>query len=65
MSGDFKWDVQCIFEDLVFARYGHTDYSKLPNDEQYRLYNAATREYSERLANRADMLRDIEKERPR
>ena len=65
MSGDYKWDIQCIFEDLVFARYNHTDYWKLPDDEQYRLYKKAMMEYSDRLADRADMLRDIEKERPR
>ena len=59
---DYKDAIQAIFEDLVFARYDHTEYWKLPSDEQDRLYGIATREYANRLADRADCMRKKERE---
>ena len=58
----YKDQIQAIFEDLVFARYDHTEYWKLPSDEQDRLYGIAIREYANRMADRADYLRKKERE---
>jgi hypothetical protein len=60
---DYKDAIQAIFEDLIFARYDHTEYWKLPQEEQDRLYGIATREYADRMADRADYLRKSERER--
>lgn len=59
---DYKDQIQAIFEDLVFARYDHTEYWKLPSAEQDRLYGIAMREYADRMADRADTLRKRERE---
>ena len=65
MSGDYKWDIQCIFEEMVDAEFEGKNYWEISDQDQHRLYEKAMIEYSDRLADRADMLRDIEKERPR
>ena len=64
MSLGYKDQIQAIFEEMVFDEFG-CEYWDCPKDAQYRLFQKASLEYSDRLADRADMLRDIEKERPR
>ncbi len=61
MSGDYKDDIQAIFEELCSERYD-TDYWHLPNDVQYQLYREATDKYVERMADRADYLRKSQRE---
>ena len=58
---DYKWDIQMIFEELC-QEIWECDYWDVPQDEQYRIYNLAMRQYSERLADRADWLLDRERE---
>ena len=65
MSGDYKFDIQCIFEEMVDAEFEGKNYWEIPEADQQRIYMKAMHEYADRLADRADMLRDIEKERPR
>ena len=59
---DYKDAIQAIFEEMVQNEFG-TDYWNLPEDEQYRLYNLATREYADRMADRADYLRKAAREK--
>lgn len=59
---DYKDAIQAIFEETIFKKYGHTEYWKLSGEEQDLLYNRATREYVERMADRADYLRKAERE---
>ena len=61
---DMKDEIQAIFEELVSIEYD-TDYWNISDLDQDRLYKKAMQEYRDRLADRADYLRDIEKERPR
>jgi hypothetical protein len=58
---DYKEEIQAIFEGMVQSEFG-CNYWDLSDDEQYRLYNAATREYAERRADRADYLRKAQRE---
>lgn len=64
MSGDYKDEIQSLFEALVALEFG-CNYWDLPQDEQYRLYMQASREYADRMADRADYLRKAERENPR
>lgn len=59
---DYKEQIQALFEDLVFARHDHTEYWKLPREEQDRLYGIATRQYADRMADHGDYLRKRERE---
>lgn len=62
MSEDYKWDMQVIAEELADKLYGK-DFYDLDKDTQYAIYQRATVQYVERLADRADYLRKAERER--
>jgi hypothetical protein len=64
MSGDYKWDMQLIAEDLAQTLYGK-DFYDLDGPTQYTVYNQAIVMYTERMADRADYLRKAERENPR
>jgi len=57
--------IQAIFENLCIQRFETDEYWTLPEDTRYALYREAEEFYREMLADRADYLRDVEKERPR
>lgn len=61
MSGDYKWDMQVIAEELAEKLYGK-DFYDLPADAQYAVYNQAIQTYTERLCDRADYLRKAARE---
>jgi hypothetical protein len=65
MSGDYKWDIQMIFEEMCAEVPGCDNYWDLSDAQQQELYEKATREYSARMADRADYLRKAERENPR
>lgn len=62
MSGDYKWDIQCIAEQLAQSFY-QKDFCDLSDDAQYQVYIAAEREYRDRMADCADYLRKAEREK--
>ena len=61
MSGDYKWDIQVIFEDECRKRF-NCEYWELAQDQQFRLYSEAERIYADRMFDRADYLRKAAKE---
>ncbi len=63
MSGDYKDDIQAIFEELCRERFATDKYWTLSDDAQYVLYEEATQLYVERMADRADYLRKAEREK--
>ena len=60
-SGDYKYDMQMIAEELAEERYGREFYD-LPKNLQYETFSEAMQAYSDRLADRADYLRKAERE---
>lgn len=60
--GDYKYWMQERAEEIADAEYGKEFY-ELPDDLQYEIFNRARRDYGDAMADRADYLRDIEKER--
>lgn len=62
MSGDYKWDIQCIADELSQTLY-EKDFYELDGDTQYAVYTQANQTYVERLVDRADYLRKAERER--
>lgn len=61
MSGDYKYDVQLIAEDLAVDTY-NLDFYELTDEQQYEIYTRAQNVYFERLADNADYLRKAERE---
>ena len=61
MSLDYKFDMQMIAEEMAETLYGK-DFYDLDPQIQYAVYQQATVEYVERLADRADYLRKAERE---
>ncbi len=64
MSDDYKWDIQCIAEEIAAQEFG-LDFYELSNDQQYQVFTRAEREYVERACDRADYLPKAERENPR
>ena len=62
MSGDYKWAIQMIFEEMVSDAHDGCEYWDLPQEEQDRLYNEATHAFADRMADRADCQRKAERE---
>lgn len=62
MSGDYKWDMQMIAEELAQSRHGK-DFYDLDSDTQYALFTEASRQYVERMCDHADYLRKAEREK--
>ena len=62
MSGDYKWDIQMIAEEIAEKQFG-CDFYDLSPETQYSTYKNAQEEYASRLADKADQLRDEERER--
>jgi hypothetical protein len=60
-SGDYKFDMQMIAEELAEERYGK-DFYELSPDQQYETFNDAAHRYSERACDRADYLRKAARE---
>ncbi len=60
-SGDYKYDMQMIAEELAENRYGK-DFYDLDDDTQYAVFNEAMGEYSDRMADMGDYLRKAQKE---
>jgi len=61
MSGDYKYDMQLIAEELAQSLY-EKDFYDLDQDTQYAVYNQAMVSYTERLCDRADYMRKAERE---
>jgi hypothetical protein len=61
MSGDYKWDMQVIAEELAEKLYGK-DFYDLDRNTQYAVYTQATQQYVERLCDRGDYLRKAKRE---
>lgn len=61
MSGDYKYDMQLIAERIAQEQYGK-DFDDLSTDLQIEVFGDATREWSDRQADRADYLRKRERE---
>jgi hypothetical protein len=61
MSGDYKWDIQCIAEDIAQEAHGKEFY-ELSDGLQYMVYQKAAETYFNRMADRADYLRKAERE---
>jgi len=47
MSGDYKYDMQMIAEELAEERFGK-DFYDLPQDVQFQLFEEAMGQYVER-----------------
>ena len=61
MSGDYKYDMQLIAEQIAEDEYGK-DFYELSNELQYQVYTRAEREYVERACDRADYARKAQRE---
>jgi len=61
MSGDYKWDIQCIAEEMAEELY-EKEFYDLTNDQQYEVFLKAERRYVDRMADHADYLRKRERE---
>jgi hypothetical protein len=61
MSGDYKYDMQLIAEGLAEELY-EADFYELPKEVQYKLYDQAMQQYTERMCDQADYLRKAERE---
>ncbi len=59
---DYKDAIQAIFDELCSERYDK-NYWELPDNIQSDLYAEAMRNYTERMADRADFLLDQWRER--
>lgn len=62
MATDYKWEMQIIAEELAETLHGK-DFYELDQDTQYAVYTKAMQSWSERQCDRADYLRDVEKEK--
>jgi len=47
MSGDYKYDMQMIAEELAEERFGK-DFYELPQETQFQLFDEAMAQYVER-----------------
>lgn len=61
MSGDYKYDIQMIAEDLAQEKYGKGFYD-CTDDQQYELYTVAMETWRDRLCDQADYLRKAQRE---
>jgi hypothetical protein len=61
MSGDYKYDIQMIAEELAQEKY-EKEFYDLTSDQQYEVYTLANQHYIERLCDRADYLRKAQRE---
>jgi hypothetical protein len=61
-SGDYKYDMQVMAEDLAEAEYGDAFYN-LSKEKQHECFTRAMSGYYDRIADMADYLRDVEKEK--
>lgn len=61
MSGDYKYEMQMLAEDIALEDYGMDFYSLNPA-KQHEVFSRAMEEWSERQASRADYLNDCAKE---
>jgi hypothetical protein len=61
VSGDYKWDIQLIAEEMAMEQYGKEFYD-LSSYGQQAVYEQAMDKYHNRLADRADYLRKAQRE---
>ncbi len=61
MSGDYKYEIQLIAEELAEERYGK-DFYDLSQDEQYTVFTEAQKQWVERQCDHADYLRKAARE---
>jgi hypothetical protein len=62
MSSDKKYDIECIANEMAEDKYGRGFFALSP-EFQFRVYQEAEREWSDRKAMRADILRDEQRDR--
>jgi hypothetical protein len=61
MSGDYKYEMQLLAEEIALERYGQEFYD-LTNDQQYECFTAGSDRWVERACDRADYLRKSARE---
>lgn len=61
MSGDYKWDIQCLAEQIADEQFG-VDFYDLSGQRRYEVFMEAERRYVERACDRADYMRKAERE---
>jgi hypothetical protein len=61
MSGDYKYEMQLLAEEIAKERYGKELYD-LTYDKQYECFNSAMNKWTERMCDMADHLRKATRE---
>ncbi len=61
MSGDYKYDMQMIAEEIAQEEYGE-DFYDLPSDLQHQVFLRAEDRWVDRAASGADYLNDLARE---
>ena len=58
---DYKYEMQMLAEEKADELHG-TDFYSLPQAEQDRIYSGAMQSWHDKQVDRAELLRDIQKE---